>query len=340
MPGTEMVIPEPVQLAKMAQVMSIADIQNTAKSIVTSKMIAGVTNEAEAVVKILAGQELGLGPIASVNGLYVYNGAIGMKVSLAGALLRRGGWHWDATWDDADNPTACEIVFYHPILKPAGSKHRWTVADSIRAKLIKVDGAHQKYPKPMLFNRCFMAGARIEAPDCLLNMGYELDELKEITPPPHVVVESVKSESPKPSSAPATISEIPIVTVDSIDCPLHPGTEAKLNKWGSAYSHPTPAKKDGKTVWCNTKVADVRKPSTPANNTQEPPNGLKNAPERPLTGKEPLTQVDVVSMAHSKYDIDEGPILGILKKGNSKLTRLEDVSNWSAAWEFLKKELD
>ena len=257
---------EPMPIAKTAQLMSMTDIQATAKAIVTSKMIAGVTNESEAIVKILAGQELGLGPIAAVNGLYVLNGRVGMMVSIAGALLRKQGWQWVTSWDDQDNPTVCEIIFKHPVLKSEGSvPYRWTVSDSIRAKLIKQDGAHQKYPKAMLFNRAFMAGARIEAPDCLLNMGYEYDELREATAPPHVASATTSappvSAPPKPAAAPAAIANIPIVNVDSIDCPLHPGTEARLNKWGSAYSHPTGSKNaEGKTVWCNTKIADLHKP--------------------------------------------------------------------------------
>jgi hypothetical protein len=262
----EIAVREPMQIAQVAQLMSIADVQQTAKAIVTSKMIAGVENESQAIVKILAGQELGLGPIASVNGLYVLNGRVGMMASVAGALLQKGGYHWTSTWDDTDNPTACEVTFYGPTLPATGWTNRFTVADAIRAKLIKTDGAHQKYPKDMLFNRAFMGGARKVAPSCLLNMGYEYDELREATVPPHLSGVPTNtppvSATPKPAAAPAAIANIPVVNVDSIDCPLHPGTEARLNKWGSAYSHPTAGKNDaGKTIWCNTKVADIKKPS-------------------------------------------------------------------------------
>jgi hypothetical protein len=168
---TEVAVREPMQIAQVAQLMSIKDVQDTAKAIVTSKMIAGVENESQAIVKILAGQELGLGPIASVNGLYVLNGRVGMMASVAGALLQKGGYYWTSIWDDVDNPTACEVTFYGPTLPATGWMNRFTVADAIRAKLIKTDGAHQKYPKDMLFNRAFMAGARKVAPSCLLNMG-------------------------------------------------------------------------------------------------------------------------------------------------------------------------
>jgi hypothetical protein len=45
-------------------------------------------------------------------------------------------------------------------------------------------------------------------------------------------------------------------------------------------------------------------------------------------------------MAKSKYDIEDTAVLGILKRGNPSLTKLEDCKNWKAAWEFIKKELD
>ncbi len=268
--------------------MNIADIQATAKAIVASKMFAGVTNENEALVKILAGQELGLGPVASINGLYSLNGKIGMMASVAGALLQKYGYRWDIVWDDVDNPTACEVTFFHSSLPPSGWTNRFTVADAMRAKLIKQDGAHQKYPKDMLFNRCFMAGARKVAPSVLLNMGYEYDELREAAPqgtPPLPVKHN--DTPPKPAAAaPAAIAGIPTVTMDTIDCPLHPGTEARLNKWGSAYSHPTAGKTpEGKTVWCNTKIdKTATKPSTMPNppqiEPQPPPAWLQGEPDK------------------------------------------------------------
>ncbi len=247
-PTAELVVHEEAPITKVAMAMSLADIQATAKAIVASRMFTGVENENVALVKILAGQELGLGPVASVNGLYVLNGKIGMMASVAGALLQKHGYTWVAQWDDVDTPTSCEITFFHSSL-PAdvGWTSRFTVGDAIRAKLVKPDGAHQKYPKDMLYNRAFMSGARKVAPSVLLNMGYEYDELKEAAP--------YNPSLPKPASAPASVTSIPIVQADTIDCPLHPGTEARLNRWGSAYSHPTSGKTaDGKTVWCNTKI--------------------------------------------------------------------------------------
>jgi hypothetical protein len=260
----EIAVREPMQIAQVAQLMSIQDVQQTAKAIVTSKMIAGVENESQAIVKILAGQELGLGPIASVNGLYVLNGRVGMMASVAGALLQKGGYHWTSIWDDVDNPTACEITFYGPTLPPEGWVNRFTVADAIRAKLIKQDGAHQKYPKDMLFNRAFMAGARKVAPSCLLNMGYEYDELKEATMPPHLAGAVPPPAVPvKPAAAPASAPTVPYgVLPPDVECPVHPGMFFKMNQWNK-YTHPTNEKNDkGKTIWCSKeKVMPVDAPA-------------------------------------------------------------------------------
>ena len=251
---TDLVAPEPPQnkLALAASYMSIQDVQQTAKAIVTSKMIAGVENESQAIVKILAGQELGLGPIASVNGLYVLNGRVGMMASVAGALLQKGGYSWIATWDDEDNPTACQVTYFGHTLPPEGWTNRFTTADAIRAKLIKQDGAHQKYPKDMLFNRAFMAGARKVAPSCLLNMGYEWDELKEATPPSHLAGAVSPAVPTKPASAPASAPTVPYgVLPPDVECPIHPGMFFKMNQWGK-YTHPTNELNDkGKTMWCS-----------------------------------------------------------------------------------------
>jgi hypothetical protein len=251
---TEVAVREPMQIAQVAQLMSIKDVQDTAKAIVTSKMIAGVENESQAIVKILAGQELGLGPIASVNGLYVLNGRVGMMASVAGALLQKGGYYWTSIWDDVDNPTACEVTFYGPTLPATGWMNRFTVADAIRAKLIKTDGAHQKYPKDMLFNRAFMAGARKVAPSCLLNMGYEIDELREATAPAHLATEVPKVSAPPKPAAPSVAAPYGVLPPD-VECPVHPGMFFKMNQWNK-YTHPTSEKNDkGKTIWCSKEKA-------------------------------------------------------------------------------------
>jgi len=290
--------PQGMTLAKAAQVMSIVDVQATAKAIVTSRLIAGVENESQAIVKILAGQELGLGPIAAVNGLYVLNGRVGMMASVAGALLQKHGYTWQAVWDDVDNPTACEITFFGVTLPPSGWTNRFTVSDAIRAGLIKQGGAHQKYPKDMLFNRCFMAGSRKVAPAVLLNMGYEYDELREATMPAHL-----QADAPKPAAAAkpaaATLTSIPAVQVDEIECPLHPGVMAKLNKWGTAYSHPTAAKNaDGKTVWCNNKIK--KETAAPADDSQPPNKPPTEASEQPKS-TESEGAPDYSAMTQSDY---------------------------------------
>ena len=212
-PGTAVAtlqpIDQPVSLAKLAQVVSVTDAQIIAKSAFVSKMYGTLQNEDEAFIKILAGQELGITPIAAIGGLYVYNGNVGMKAAIAGGLLKRAGYTWSMVWDDADNPTVCEITFYHNTIPGGSYVSRFTRADAVRAKLVKTDGAHEKYPKAMLFNRAFMDGARKIAPDVLLNFGYELDELRESTPAPR----TESSFSPQTAPSAGSVAPIPATPI-------------------------------------------------------------------------------------------------------------------------------
>src|SRR4051812_5522556 len=64
---------------------------------------------AQAVVKIMAGHELGFGPVASMTGIHLIKGRITLSANLIAAAIRRSG-RYDYRIERLD-AQACEITF-------------------------------------------------------------------------------------------------------------------------------------------------------------------------------------------------------------------------------------
>jgi len=177
------VIPKPV-------LMTMGDAKLFAEAAYKSGIFSDVKSEAQALIKVMAGHELGIPPIMSMQKLYIVKNKLGMGVEVMGALLQQRGYTWTIKYDDLDKPTACEVTFAYPNHQPYTS--RFTLKDAERAGLIKPDGAWTTYPKDLLFARAFSSGARKYAPEALSGLGYTREELESI--PVEVVIEDEKKE--------------------------------------------------------------------------------------------------------------------------------------------------
>ncbi len=181
---------------------TFADAQIFAKAAYESGLFTDVKSEAQAIVKIIAGNELGITPLMSMNKLYIVNGKIGMAGEIATVLLQQREYKIEGKFDNEDNPTACEITLSRPDKNPPSFTWRFTKADAIKAKLLKADGAHEKFPKDMWWNRALMGAARKYAPEALGGMGYTPEELKGIIVDPDGVPDTTARDV-----TPATISK-------------------------------------------------------------------------------------------------------------------------------------
>lgn len=133
-----------------------------------------IKSEGELVATVLAGQELGLGPMASLRGIHVVQGKVGLNYDLMVGLLRRAGYRVE--WTRA---TATEATVR--LTAPNGDTHEeaFTKADAQTAGLWGRGQGWQKYPKAMLKARAVSAAARAFAGD-VLHGAYSMDEIQEI----------------------------------------------------------------------------------------------------------------------------------------------------------------
>lgn len=145
-----------------------------------SGMFPDVKSQAQAVVKILAGKELGLSPFESMASIYVVNGKLALTSKAMSGLIKRSK-NYDYIVKKLDE-TECTI----DIMKSnelVGST-TFTIKDAAKAGI--VNGINWKnYPKNMLFARAISNACRFYCPEVI--SGYyvkeELDDMEDTSTP-------------------------------------------------------------------------------------------------------------------------------------------------------------
>jgi len=145
-----------------------------------SGMFSDTKTAAQAVVKILAGKELGLSPIESMNSLYMVNGKIAVSAKIISSLIKKSG-KYDYRIETLTE-TECTIAFYSldGSSEVEIGKSTFTFKDAARAGLVNKDN-WKNYPRNMLFARALSNGARWYCPDSTSSF-YSIDELEGIVP--------------------------------------------------------------------------------------------------------------------------------------------------------------
>ena len=223
---------------------SFREIESLADAFYKSGMFTDVKSAAQALVKIQAGKELGLGAVYSMQKLYMVQGKLGMAAETMGALLKRSGKYNYKVLEHTDQK--CSIAFYE--LGQEVYISTFTIEDAKRAGLIKPDSGWVKYPRALLFSRALSQGARIVGPD-MTGGGYTLEELQSIEPialPEGKVAESQnviegevlpEQREDKVEPAEKVVETSPLQSLLS-DCPEH-GDPWKVGKYGRFHWMPT-----------------------------------------------------------------------------------------------------
>jgi hypothetical protein len=145
-------------VANQNQILStFSDVEKAALAMAKSGYFQDSRDQAQAVVKILAGQELGFGPFASMTGVYIISGRPSIGANLMAAAVKKSGRYNYRVVEMTDK--ACEIAFFE-----AGAeigRSRFTIDDAKKAQTKNLD----KFPRNMLFARAISNGVRWYCPD-------------------------------------------------------------------------------------------------------------------------------------------------------------------------------
>lgn len=144
-------------------IQSYDDLENVAKAMVSSGYFTDSTKISQAIVKIMAGREIGIGPFGSMNGIHIIQGkpAFGANI-MAGKVKSSGRYNYRVTeMTDA----VCTIEFlelFNSQWSTIGTS-TFTTADAKKAGTKNLD----KYPRNMLFARAMSNGVRWYCPDVM-----------------------------------------------------------------------------------------------------------------------------------------------------------------------------
>lgn len=151
----------------------------------------------KALVKIVAGQELGFGPMASMAGFHIIQGKPTLSSNLMAAAIKRSGKYNFKVKELTDK--VCTIDFYED--KENCGTSTFTIEEAKNAGTQNL----QKFPKNMLYARALSNGAKWYCPDVLNGspiytpeeLGANTNEDGEvIEDSPTVTVEPAKKQAP------------------------------------------------------------------------------------------------------------------------------------------------
>ncbi len=188
--------------------LAIPDVMTLGEVFAQSGMFPDVKSKSQAVVKVLAGKELGFGPIYSMCKVFMVQGKVAVAAEAMGAMVKRSGRYDYSVKTLTD--TECVLQFTDNN-KPAYESH-FTMEDARRANLIKPEGGWVKWPRAMLMSKALSQGARIVCPHIISgvytaeDMEVETTEEGEVVPPiqepsplPPPLVQAEGDSTPKPT---------------------------------------------------------------------------------------------------------------------------------------------
>lgn len=143
--GTALVIRDDMDLMTLGNIM------------VRSGYFSDVKDASQAIIKILAGRELGFSALVSMAGIHIIRGRVTVGANLLAALIKRSS-KYNYKIIKLDN-AVCELAFFEEGEEAGISV--FTIEDAKKAGCQNLD----KFPRNMLFARALSNGVRWFAPD-------------------------------------------------------------------------------------------------------------------------------------------------------------------------------
>ena len=180
---------------------NLDDAERAAQAMAASGYFQDAAKAAQAIVKILAGHEMGFGPFASMNGIHIIQGRPAVGANLMAAAVKRSGRYNYRVTEMSD--TRCAITFYEN--GQVCGESVFTIEDARKAQTKNLD----KFPRNMLFARAMSNGVRWYCPDVFAGSAvYVPEELGAAVDSEGNVIDVVvttpaSSEPPASSASPA-----------------------------------------------------------------------------------------------------------------------------------------
>jgi hypothetical protein len=171
--------------------LSVADMKLLGEIFIKSGLFGNQLSEAQAVVKIMAGREIGLEPFAAMQGIDIISGKVVMKpIVMAARIKSSGKYDYRILTETAER---CEISFYQNGQFIGSSV--FTMQDAVKMGLADKEN-WRKQPAVMLYNRAMSKGARQFCPDVFFGVAvYTEGEIEPL--PPQAIPEATSDPQPQ-----------------------------------------------------------------------------------------------------------------------------------------------
>ena len=173
------------------------EIMSIGKAFAESGMFPDTKSAAQAIVKIQAGQEIGIPPFAAMSGIHIIQGKPTIGAGIMASIVKGSGKYDYRVVESTEK--VCSIDFYQGKEKIGNST--FTIDDAKKALTKNLE----KFPKNMLFARAMSNGVKWYTPDVFSGPVYVPEEM---TAP---ITEDVKGE---------------VIEVESLEQALHMIDEA------------------------------------------------------------------------------------------------------------------
>ncbi len=159
------------------EMMKLNDMMTLGNALADSKYFADAKEASQAIVKVLAGQELGIGPVAAMSGLYIVKGKVTLSGNVMASLIKSSSkYDYKIV---VHSGQSCEIEFFE--MGESAGVSEFTIEDAKQAGLANGEN-WKKYPRNMLFNRALSNGAKWYCPDLFNGQAvYVPEELDDIS---------------------------------------------------------------------------------------------------------------------------------------------------------------
>lgn len=142
---------------------SYSDVESVAKAMVASGFFNDATKISQAIVKIMAGAEIGIGPFGSMNGIHIIQGKPAFGANVMASKVKSSGRYNYRVTEMSDTNCTLEFMEYFNGAWQTSGVSSFSIADAKKAGTKNLD----KFPRNMLFARAMSNGVRWFCPDVM-----------------------------------------------------------------------------------------------------------------------------------------------------------------------------
>lgn len=156
-----------------AEVLPLSEITTIGKVFAESGLFADVKSQAQAVVRILAGQEIGIPPFAAISGIHIIQGKPTIGAGLMASRVKGSGKYDYKVKEQTDKLCSIDFLQNGQVI----GNSTFTIEDAKKAQTKNLD----KFPRNMLFARAMSNGVKWFTPDIFAGPVYVPEEMTNIT---------------------------------------------------------------------------------------------------------------------------------------------------------------